>query len=183
MDVIAGEAAQAEEIERAFVEELKSREIPMVNIDRMEFGAGFNKKSYQVVHHPAGSVAVNVTAAGKDLVCSWALYVPQTPNWRMLGILAGIAFGVSFLTSLGMVGNFGYFFVQWIFGTFGWLWQVALLALLAGQVWKGSWWYFFIVNSPDSAKESLAALVLIVHQSLLAAVAKSGLDVSQLRGK
>jgi hypothetical protein len=185
MDLVAGEASKAAEIEKAFVEELKAREIPTVNVDRMEFNVGFNKKAYQVVHHPAGAVAVNLEAAGKDLVCSWALYVPQTPNWMMLGILAGIAFGVSFLSSFQSLGGFGFgnFFLQWIFGTFGWLWQVAALALLAGQVWKGSWLYFFVVNPPDSNKEALAALVLAVHQCLLTAVEKSGINSSQLRGK
>jgi hypothetical protein len=183
MDLIAGEAGKAAEIEKTFVDELKARDIPLVNIDRMEFNAGFNMKPYLVAHHPAGAVAVNVEAVGKDLVCSWALYTPQIPNWKMIGILAGIAFGVSFLTSLGTIGNFGFFFVQWVFGTFGWLWQVALVALLAGQIWKGSWQHFFLVGASDSTKESLAVLVLAVHQSLLAAVEKAGLDSSRLRGK
>ncbi len=187
MDLVAGEAKKAGEIEKAFVEELKAREIPLVNIEKMEFSAGFAKKAYQVARHPAGSVVVSVEGIGKDLACSWALYVPQAPNWKMIGILAGIAFGVSFFLAVGSLGVFGFgvgnFLVQWIFGTIGWLWQVALVALIVGQVWKGSFWHFFLVGTPDTTKESLAALVLAVHQSLLVAVEKSGLDASQLRGK
>ena len=71
----------------------------------------------------------------------------------MLGILAAIAFGISFLTSLGLVSSFGVFFVNWMFGTFRWLFDVATLAIIAGYVWKGDFWYFFMTAPGELAKD------------------------------
>ncbi|MDO8971969.1 MAG: hypothetical protein Q7U74_14840, partial [Saprospiraceae bacterium] len=85
-----------------------------------------------------------------------------------------------FLTSLGTIGNFGYFFVSWVFGTFRWLMDVAFLALIAGYVWKGSFWYFFMDSPNEIARETLMALKLAVQQSLLAAAEKAGIDTKNI---
>lgn len=182
-DLISGEAEKAGEVEEAFVAEMKAREIPQVTIEKVEFASGNSLKTYQVVRSPSGTVAVQVGSAGKDLVVSWSLYTRHVLNLPMLGILAAIAFGVSFLTSLGAVYNFGIFFVSWVFGTFRWLLDAAVLALIAGYVWKGSFWFFFLDTPGEIAKDELAALTMAVHYSLQAAVEKSGLDAARLRGK
>jgi hypothetical protein len=182
-DLIAGASEKTGEVEEAFLVGLKEREIPQVTIEKVEFASGMFRKAYQVVRSPAGTVAVQVSAAGKDLAISWSLYTRHGLNLPMLGILAAIAFGVSFLTSLGGAFNFGIFFVNWVFGTFRWLLDTVILALIAGYVWKGSTWYFFLLTPDEIARDELAALTLAVHDSLHSAVDKSGLDSSKLRGK
>jgi hypothetical protein len=172
-------AEKAERLQNDFVDAMLSRGIPMVTVEKADFSAGFSKKTFQLVRHPAGSVVVAIEPAGKDLVLSWALYVPQAPKWSMLAILAGVAFVVSFLTSLGSVGNFGFFFVNWVFGTFRWLLDVAILALIAGYVWKGAFWYFFMDSPNEIALDTLQALKLAVQQSLLSAAEKAGVDSSK----
>ena len=181
-DLIAGEASKSEDIEKEFVENIKTRDIPMVMVEKIDFAGKFNKKNYLVVRKPDGAVAVQINPCGNDLSLSWSLYTKHVPNWRMLAILAGIAFGVSFLNALGTF-NFGIFFVNWVFGTFGWLMPVAVLALIGGYVWKGSFWYFFMENPGDIDDEELTALTLAVHQSIQSAVAKAGLDSTTLRAK
>jgi hypothetical protein len=181
--LIPGGAEKCTEVEENIATELKAREFPMVNVERAEFGDGMVKKAYQVVRGPAGSVAVHTSAMGKDLLISWSTHVRRSPNWPMIAILAAIAFGISFLTSLGGIGNFGYFLVNWIFGTFNWLLPVTLLALIAGYVWKGNLWYFFMTGPSEMAKDELVALAMSVHNSLMSAAQKAGLEVDQLPEK
>jgi hypothetical protein len=181
-DLIAGEAAKAEDIEQDFVESIKTRNIPMVMVEKMEFASKFNKKNYLVVRNTGGAVAVKISPNGNDLSLSWALYTKHVPNWRMLAFLAAVAFVVSFLNSLGTF-NFGIFFVNWVFGAFGWLMPIAVLALIGGYVWKGSLWYFFLEDPGDIADDELTALSLAVHQSIHSAVEKAGLNADSLRQK
>ncbi|MDO8969407.1 MAG: hypothetical protein Q7U74_01895, partial [Saprospiraceae bacterium] len=88
--LINNKADAADKVQKAFVDELQSHAIPMVTVEKIEFSAGFSKKLFQLVRHPAGSVVVAIDPVGKDLTLSWALYVPQIPRWTLLGILAGI---------------------------------------------------------------------------------------------
>jgi hypothetical protein len=178
--IAGGAADKARQVQDLFADELRGRAIPLVTVDRAEFSSGLSRKAYQLVRHPAGSVVVSAEAVGRDLSLSWAMYVPQTPKIKMLGILAGVAFVVSFLTSLNVVGNFGYFFVDWVFGTFRWLMEVAVLAIIGGYVWKGSFWYFFVETPDEIARENLTALKLSVSQSLTSAAARAGIEISQL---
>lgn len=182
-DLVPGAAEKAGEIEDNFVNELKAQEIPQVMIEKVEFAEGFNKKTYHVVRIPAGNIAVHLNPSGKNLAMGWSLYVHHTPNWPMIGILAAIAFGISFLNSLGLVSSFGVFFVNWIFGTFRWLLDVAILALIAGYVWKGSIWYFFMSAPGELAKDDLAGLSMSVHHCLQASAEKAGFDVEKMRAK
>jgi hypothetical protein len=181
-DLISGEASKAEEVEQNFMEAIKIRDIPMVMVEKVEFASKFTKKNYLVVRNPGGAIAVQIGPSGKDLSLSWSLYTKHVPNWRMIGILAAIAFAVSFLNALGTY-SIGIFFVNWVFGTFGWLMPVAILAFIGGYVWKGSFWYFFLENPGDIANDELTALTLAVHQSLQSAVDKAGMDASSLRQK
>ena len=181
-DLIAGEASKAEDVEKDFVENIKKRNIPMVMVEKVELASKFNKANYLLVRKPNGVVAVQINPCGNDLSLSWSLYTKHVPNWRMLAILAGIAFVVSFLNALGTF-NFGIFFVNWVFGTFGWLMPVAILALIGGYVWKGSFWYFFLENPGDIANDELTALMLAVHQAIQSAVDNAGLDSGALRKK
>ncbi len=181
-DLIAGAASKAGDLENFFVEDVKARDIPMVMVEKVEFASKFNKKDYLVVRNPAGMVAVQIGPSGNDLSMSWSLYVKHIPNWRMIAILAAIAFAVSFLNALGTY-SFGIFFVNWVFGTFGWLMPVAVLALIGGYVWKGSLWYFFLENPGEMANDELTALTLAIHQSLQSAVEKAGFDATLLRKK
>jgi hypothetical protein len=182
-DLAAGAAEKASEIDENFVNEINAREIPQVMIEKVEFAEGYAKKAYHVVRSPYGNIAVHLNPSGKDLSMGWSLYVHRAPNWLMLGILAAIAFGISFLTSLGSVYSFGVFFVSWIFGTFRWLLDVAILALIAGYVWKGNFWYFFMSAPGELAKDELSGLTMSVHHCLLAAAEKAGLDVEKIRAK
>ncbi len=181
-DLVPGEASKAAEVEREFVESLKSRDIPMVMVEKVEFSSKFNKNEYLVVRNPGGAVTVQINHRGNDLSLNWALYTKHVPNWRMIAILVAIAFLASFLNSLGTF-NFGIFFVNWVFGTLSWLMPVAVLALIAGYVWKGSFWYFFLENVGEIANEELTLLTLAVHQSILSAVSKVGVDAGSLRQK
>ncbi len=181
-DLITGEASKAGDVEKEFVEEIKKRNIPMVLVEKVELASKFNKANFLVVRKPGGVVAVQINPCGNDLSLSWSLYTKHVPNWRMLAVLAAIAFVVSFLNALGTF-NFGIFFVNWVFGTFGWLMPVAILALIGGYVWKGSFWYFFLENPGDIANDELIALMLAVHQSIQSAVGNAGLDSGKLRNK
>jgi len=180
-DLIPGAASAADEVEQAFIDEINARDIPMVMVEKADFRALTGRKSYQVVRSPLGTIALHVGPAGNDLLLSWSLFTRNRLNLPMLGILAAIAFGISFLTSLGVVYNFGVFFVNWIFGTFQWIFYVSIVALIAGYAWKGSLWYFFIESPGEAAYDELAGLTLAVHQSLCIAVEKAGLPVERLR--
>jgi hypothetical protein len=179
-ELIPGQAEKAVEVLDAFVEEFKSREIPGVTLEKTEFSAGPVKKAYQVIHSPFATVAVHVGPAGKDLSVGWSLHPRREPKWMMLGFLAAVACGASFLTSLVSLGNFGYFFFGWIFGTLNWLMPVAILAVIAGYVWKGSFWYFFMEAPGEMDTDEMAALTMAVHQSLVAALEKAGIDTDDL---
>lgn len=179
-ELIPAQAEKAAEVGEAFVEEFKGREIPGVTLEQMEFSAGPVKKAYQVIRSPYATVAVHVGPAGKDLSVRWSLHPRREPKWMMLGFLAGIACGISFLTALTSLGNFGYFFFGWIFGTFNWLMPVAILALIAGYVWKGSLWYFFMEAPGEMAEDEMTALTMAVHQSLVAALEKAGIETDGL---
>ena len=181
-DLIAGEGTKAGDVEGAFVEDIKARNIAMAMVEKVDLTSKLNKKNYLVVRSSSGTVAVQINPSGNDLSLSWSLYTKHQPNWRMLAILGAIAFAVSFLNALGTY-NFGIFFLNWIFGMFGWLMPVAVLALIAGYVWKGSLWYFFLEDPGDIARGELAELTLAVHQSLQTAVEKAGLDAGALRQK
>lgn len=182
-DLIAGAGDKAEPVQTAFIESFNARELPMAQLEPVNFSTGNAKKLYQVVRTSSGSAAVQIEAKGKDLFLSWSLYVKRSLNRSMIGILAAVAFGISFLTSLSMIGSFGYFIVAWLFGAFNWVMPVAFIALIAGYVWKGSFWYFFLQEPGEMMLDDQAAMVLVVHRSLLEAVEKAGLDSEALQTK
>ena len=180
-DLITGAGDQAQEVQHAFVESFNARQLPMVRLEPIDFSSGGMKKPYWVVRTQTESTTVQIEAKGKDLFLGWSQYVKRTLNWQMIGILAAIAFGVSFLTSLSLIGSFGFFILNWFFGTFNWLLPVVVIALIVGYVWKGSFWYFFLQEPGEMMKADRTALMLAVHQSLSSACEKAGLDSEALR--
>ena len=179
-DLASGAGEKAEAVRAAFVESMNARAADGVSVEKVDFGAN---GPTMVVKCAAGSVAVQASGRGADLFLAWSLYVPRVLKMKMLGILAGVAFAASFLTALGMVSNFGYFLVNWIFGTINWFMPVTILAMVAGYVWKGSFWFFFMEEPSEAGQDQLAALVLAVHHSLMEAAAAAGVDTGGLRDK
>ena len=182
-DLVAGEAEKAAEIEQNFVDDFNARGLSYVDLGRVEISSGLQLRAYQVARHQAGSVAVYANPAGKDLMFGWDLKVAQKVSWKRIGILALAAVIISFLVSLFSGSPFLYFLEQWINGMIGWAFNVAILGLIAGKVMKGDIWYMFIEKPEAAALQELSALAMAVHQSLLAAVKKAGLEEASLRVK
>jgi hypothetical protein len=181
-DLIPDAGDQAEAIQKGFVESFNARGIAEAQLEPAGFASAGTIKTYWVVRSPAGSSAVQVEPKGKDLFVGWSQYEKRTLDVQKLGILAGVAFAVSFLANLGAFSSaFGYFLLGWIFGTFNWLLPVTVIALVAGYIWKGSFWYFFMPEPDEMAKDNRTALMLAVHQSLLDAVEKAGFESDALR--
>jgi hypothetical protein len=181
-DLIPGAGDQAETIQDSFVESFNAREFPGARLEQAGFTSAGIRKSYWVVRHAAESTAVQIEPKGKDLFVGWSHYARRTLDLQKLGILVGVAFIVSFLANLGaLVGSFGYFLLGWIFGTFNWLLPVTIIALVAGYIWKGSFWHFFMPEPDEMAKDDRTAAMLAVHQSLLDAVQKAGFEPDALR--
>lgn len=182
-ELVAGEGEKAAEIEQGFVDELTGRGLTNVDLERVEVTTGLQQRAYQVARHRAGSVTFYASAAGKDLMLGWDLHVVQKPSWKRLGILALAAFILSFLVNLAVGYSLVYFVGHWIFDTFNWAFPVAILGLIAGKVIKGDLWYMFVEKPEEAALQELSALAMAVHQCLLAAVMKAGLDQVPLRAK
>jgi hypothetical protein len=182
-DLVADEGEKAAEIEQSFVELLNGRGLTYVEVSRVEVTSGLQQRVYQVARHPAGSVAVYTNAAGSDLMLGWDLSIVQKPSWKRMGILVLAALLLNFLVLLGDGYPFIYFLGHLIFGTFGYLFTVAILGLVAGMVLKGDLWYMFIERPDAAARQELSALTMAVHQCLAAAVKKAGLDETGLKGK
>ena len=182
-DLAAGEGEKAAEIEQGFVDEFSGRGLTTVDLERVEVTSGLQQRVYQVARHRAGSVAVYASAAGKDLMLGWDLNVVQKASWKRIGVLALAAVIVSFLVSLFSGSPFLYFFVQWITSAIGWCFNMSILGLIAGKIMKGDIWYMFVQKPDSAALQELSALAIAVHQCLLAAVKKAGLDEAALRVK
>lgn len=181
-DLIPGAGDQAEAVQKGFVEGFTAREIPDARLEQTGFSSAGIMKPYWVVRKLAESSVVQIEPKGKDLWVSWSQYARRPLDMQKLGILVGAAFAVSFFEHLGVVaGNFGYFLLGWIFGTLNWLLPVTIIALVAGYIWKGSFWYFFMPEPDEMAKDERTALMLAVHQSLLGAVQKAGFETDELR--
>ena len=182
-DLVAGEGEKAAEIEQNFIDDFNARGLTYVDLGRVEVSSGLQLRAYQVARHQAGSVAVYANPAGKDLMLGWDLKVAQKVSWKRIGILALAAVIISFLVSLFSGSPFLYFLVQWINGTIGWAFNVAILGLIAGKVMKGDIWYMFIEKPEVAALQELSALAMAVHQSLITSVKKAGLEETSLRVK
>jgi len=178
-DLVDGAGDKAAEVTQGFVDELKGREIPNIEIEEVVMQG----RTYQVARHKEGSVAMYASAAGKDLMLGWDLNVVQKPAWRRLAILLLAAFILSFLTSIVSFSFLG-FLGGWIFNTFGQpLIIVAILGLITGYIMKGDLWYMF-VDRPDAAvRQDLAALAMAVHGCMETAVKSAGLEEKALREK
>ncbi len=155
----------------------------MVRLEPVDYTTAGLRKTYWVAQTPSENTAVQIEARGKDLFLNWSQYVKRSLDWRMIGILVAIASAISFFTSLSIVRSFGYFLLDWIFGTFSWLLPVAIIALIAGYITKGSFWHFFMPEPDEMRKDDRTALMLAVHQSLLEAVEEAGLDPNPLGNK
>ncbi len=182
-DLVECEGEKAAEIERLFVDELNGRGLTNIDVEQVEVASGLQQRVYQVVRQQAGSVSVYASAAGKDLMLGWDENVVQKPSWKRMGILLLAAFILSFLVNLSIGYSPIFFLGRWIFDTFGQLITVAILGLIAGQVMKGDLWYMFIEKPEAAARQELMALAVAVHQCLVAAARKAGIEATSLRGK
>jgi hypothetical protein len=182
-DVVNGAADKAAAVDEAFVEALQSRQIPQVSIERIEVATHWTRNSYRVVRSPWGSIAFYSRPAGTDLALGWSFYMPRKPRWMTILILAGVAFGLSLLTAIPAVVNFGAFLLAWIFGTFQFVVPAVVVGMVAGYILKGSIWHLFVEGPTEADLDEATALTLAVQKSVCAAVEKAGLDPACLRRK
>lgn len=182
-DLVVGEAEKASSVEEAFVEALQGHKLQQVTVDRIEVASRAGMNPYRIVRSPWGSVSFYSRASGADLALGWSFYVTRRPRWMTILILVGVAFGLSFLTSLPSVANFGYFILAWIFGTFGHLLTACVLGFIAGYILKGSIWHLFVQGPSEAELDEATALTLAIQKSVCEAVTKAGLDPAKLRRK
>lgn len=174
-DLYPGAGEKAGEVERSFVEILNGRQISNFELARTEVSSGLLARNYQVLRHRSGTVSVFVNPAGKDLAVGWEAQATQKVNWKMIGVLALTALGISFLVNLATGWIFGRFLVEWIFGIFSWILPVIAIGLVAGKIINGDIWYMFIEKADAAGQQELAALTKAAHLSLLEAVKRAGL--------
>lgn len=176
-DVIEDAAGLEEEIQKAFVEELKSAAMPGVVVSDSLLSNGQITRKYQVVYNGNGAnVAVRIAAYGKNLLAGWDLYTKRKPNWMTIGILGGAVFVFTLVYEILVHGFYGAFFAG-LLGTISmfvsWLLVPTLWVLLFGKILKDDWLGFFVTDLDEFAADDAVALTSVVDTALAQAVEKA----------
>lgn len=177
-DLLEGAGAKAADVEKAFVEEVKRRNLPGVIVTRSDAGMG---RSLQMVQSYAGNVATYIGSFGPDLQLSMSLYIRRKANMTNIFIMVGVAFAVSLLTSFTSLvyGNAASFLLNWIFGVFNWVLPIIVVALVYGQIFHGNLWKLFVKDPGPLAEEDARALATVAEECMEAALEKAGVEGSE----
>ncbi len=175
-EVYKGAGDKEKAVEDAFIAELQARPIPQTRLAPLELSNGKARRLFHSIQSGAGTVATHINAVGKDLSVSWTLYARQKPNWKMIGILIGVVFGISLLTSLTWLVDFGRFLLQFLFGSFSWVLVTIIAGMVAGKILHNDIWSFFVEGPNDYEEEDLEVMAIVVQQAVDGALEKAGVE-------
>lgn len=172
-EVYEGAGEKAKAVEEAFIQELIAHPLPMTQLAPIEYSSGMVRRLFHTIQSKSGAVLTHIAPLGKDLVMSWSLYERQKPNWKMIGILIGVVFGISLLNGLIYAYDFGRFLLFFLFNSFSWMFLVAVGGAIAGKIMKGDIWALFIDKADDFEQEDLEVMAIVVQNAIDAALEKA----------
>jgi hypothetical protein len=189
-ELIEGAADKKEPIARAFEEEYQQKQVPQVNLTLSQLTPGgmVGKRRYYHLFqsYTGATMAAYIGEFGKDLYVTWELFVRPIIKWRNIAYMAGIAGLLGLCPALvgqNILEEPLLTLILWLFSIIGWFLPVAVVALIAGRVMKGSFLAFFIEEIDLFAADDVTAMMFAVHKSLLKALDSAGLDTTLLRSK
>lgn len=175
---------------------------PLLSCQRVAFSTGLSsprERPFLLMKLESGAaITVHVGAVGKDLYASWNLYVRPVINWKVLGLMAGVAVGVNALLVLAsLMAGFSMAARSFIAGSWVMLGSfmggllsfgitLALFFALAGilsRIVLGNALAFAFKELTPLDYDDIAAMALAVHHSMLRALDHAGVDIEVLRLK
>jgi hypothetical protein len=193
-DVIDNAGDRADSLLQFVRQRLAERGMPSINhYDQTLTSGGLmgEQRPYHLVLHQVGAtVAIYVSAFGRDLYVSWDLFVSLVWKLRTLVIILAVAAVISvpgFLIGAGLgpdnlVGLFSGL-VGWVFATIGNAIGLAFFVGLAGLVLRRSFWAFFREEYNHFRADDITAMTLAVHHSILEGLDSIGVDRALVRPK
>jgi hypothetical protein len=173
-DIVPDLGERAAKVEETFVNALKEKGLPGVNVFKSIYTAGGKQRAYVGVTNPAGAtILVDFVPVGKDLASNWSLYTKRAINWLTVGIVGGAAIFFALLTFVfGLIGLWG-FSSAWsqFFNTLSLLLIAGILvAGLLGKILKDDVSAFFVKDMDDIAWEDTNVLQSVVHDTMIDAI-------------
>ena len=203
-DLAEGYGNKADEVRDEVYRSLKNREMPEVEVERVDgtVGIGKGQRPYNVTTtFPGVTTAIYIGKHGKDLLVSWYTYIRPVLNWRVITVLVVIAAFIGLRAGGGAItaarGFSEGFFEGLISGTQAFLlgvftflgvglgalvFELGILSVLGFFITRDPFWAFVIQPNVFDA-DDIVAMSLSAHKSILKALDKVGLDTALLRGK
>lgn len=178
-DLVEGMGSKATQVSAKTLQYLNDREMPEVKVEEVKGTVSVTEKGrpYLLTSvYPSAKTSVYIGEHGKDLYVSWRTFIQPTLN---LGILLLTGF---LAVVFGWYLDSSHFFDFGESAIFGFIVEIILIAF-AGRLFKGSFAAYFLIEPHIFHAESITAMSLSVHKSLLRALDESGIDVSKLRLK
>jgi hypothetical protein len=151
---------------------------------------GEQRHYHLVLHQVGATIAIYVSAFGRDLYVSWDLFASLVWKLRTIVIILAVAAVISF-PAFVMVGGIGpdglaglfFGFVGWLFVTVGNAIGLSFFVGLAGLVLKRSFWAFFREEYNHFRADDITAMTLAVHHSIIEGLDSIGVDQALVRPK
>ncbi len=188
-EVIEGAADKAEAVNKAFVDGIKERKLPGVNVLTTDVAAdapaGARRTYHLLQSYTGSSIAVHIGALGGDLHVTWSAFQKHHFNWKGIGIMLGVAFGLALLRAIivwaSRYSSFGGGLLTLIEYFFAYLTPAFLAALLAGKARLGKTWGYLVQSPSPIVLEDTKAQALIVRNTLLKALDSAGVDITHVK--
>lgn len=175
-DMVPELGDKAVNVEEAFVNALKEKGLPGVNITKSNFTAGAKQRAYVSITNPAGATMLaDFVPVGKDLATNWSLYTKRAINWLVVGIVGGAAIFFALLTFIfGLISLWGFGSAWAQFFTVLSLLLIAgiLVVGLLGKIMKDDPIALFVKDMDDISWEDTNILQSVVHDTMIDAIEK-----------